>query len=228
LPSEPRPHETAPNRNPANIGAKGFCYYFGTFNPIHSGHLMIAQAALCQYGAELGFQGVAFIPSGNPPHREHESDMLPARHRLNMVRLATASNPAFRVSDIELCRSGRSYTIETLRLLMGQGVAQAPVPMIIGADALAGLATWHEPLALAETACFLQAPRPGYPFVSAVHIHGREIPLNTCEIEMPPLSISSTWIRDRLRGDPSGCARLRYFLPEPVRQYIRDNGLGFQ
>jgi nicotinate-nucleotide adenylyltransferase len=207
------------------VGPQGTCFYFGTFNPIHAGHLMIAQAALCQYGESLGVQGITFIPAGNPPHREHESDMMPARHRLNMVRLATASNPAFRVSDIELCRSGRSYTMDTLRFLLEQGIAQAPIPMIIGADALAGLATWHEPQALAETACFLQAPRPGHPFVGAIQVNGQEITLNTREIEMPPLSISSTWIRARLRENPPGCERLRYFLPEPVRQYIRDNRL---
>lgn len=187
---------------------------------------MIAQAALCQYAETFGFSGVTFIPAGSPPHRVHESDLLDARHRLKMVRLATASNPGFRVSDIEVLKNSASYTIETLRALISEGKAQVPVPLIIGSDALAALASWREPEALIETACFLQTPRPDSDFVHVISINGREIRLNTRPIDMPLLGISSTRIRQILKKvNPALQDGLRYVLPEPVRQYVRDNGL---
>lgn len=209
------------------------CLYFGTFNPVHSGHLMIAQAALHQFSDKLGLERIVFIPAGNPPHRHHESDLLEARHRCNMVKLATASHPAFRVSDIELksaqAEARKTYTIDTLRQLIQQGSVQAPVPMIIGSDALAKLASWREPEALIESVCFLQAPRPGTPGVDSIQIDGRTVRLNTRLIVMPMLSISSSWVREILQeqysaGVPASEA-LRYFLPEPVRRYIQDNAL---
>jgi nicotinate-nucleotide adenylyltransferase len=194
------------------------CLYFGTFNPIHTGHLMIAEAA-----QTLGFRNITFIPANNPPHREDEPDLLPARHRLNMVKLATASNPGFKVSDIELQRPGRSYTIDTIRLLMERGEVAAPVPMIIGSDALARLATWHEPQALIDTVRFIQAPRPDYPLVETIHLKGTPVTLDTVKLDLPVSALSSTWIRQRLKAEgPSG---LRYALPEAVRRYIAENGL---
>lgn len=209
------------------------CLYFGTFNPVHSGHLMIAQAALRQFADKLGLECIVFIPAGNPPHRHHEADLLEARHRFNMVKLATASNPAFQVSDIELKsaqhKDHKTYTIHTLRQLIQQGKVQAPVPMIIGSDALANLASWREPEALIESVCFLQAPRPGTPGVESIQIQGRAVHLNTRFIVMPMLSISSSWVREMLQGpDATGKPpdeTLRYFLPEPVRRYIQDNAL---
>jgi nicotinate-nucleotide adenylyltransferase len=200
----------------------GTCLYFGTFNPIHAGHLMIAQAALRQCGDALGFRGITFIPAGNPPHRQHEHDLLEARRRLRMVQLAVADNPAFDVSDIELRRAGRSYTIHTLRLLLESGCIRAPVPMIIGSDALAGLSGWHEPEALVQTVCFLQVPRPEYPMLDTIRLGGRAIPLNTRPVDMPPQALSSTWIRRLIREDAEAP---RYFLSEPVRRYIADNRL---
>lgn len=201
------------------------CYYFGTFNPIHSGHLMIAQAALRQFGPKLGFGMVIFVPAGSPPHRHHEDDLLAAEKRLKMVRLATAEHPAFRVLDIETKRPDRSYTVDTLRTLIEQGLTQAPVPFIIGEDALANLATWHQPEVLVELAYFLQAPRPGCEPVKHVRLDARDVLLRTSAIEMPELAISSSWVRCVLRENPAGSEALRYFLPEPVRQFIVDNRL---
>lgn len=202
------------------------CLYFGTFNPIHTGHLMIAQAVLRQFSnSPVLIRSVTFIPAGNPPHRHHENDLLAATHRLKMVQLATASNPAFRVSDIELQRRGHSYTIDTIRFLQEQGQVQTPVPMIIGSDALAGLASWREPGALIERVCFLQAPRPGVDWVTSIALPERSVPLNTRRIEMPMLALSSSWIRETLRNPAQDHQQIRYFVPELVRQYIRDNGL---
>lgn len=204
------------------------CLYFGTFNPIHSGHLMIAQAALGQYGPVLGFKTVSFIPAGQPPHRHHESDLLDARRRLKMVQLATADHPYFRVLDVEVSRPGQSFTIDTLNHLIHQGIVTEPAPFIIGADALRGLTTWHQAKTLVEKAHFLQAPRPDCEPVSAVSFEGAEhdlLPLSTSMIDMPMLAISSTWIRQALKESRAHQEALRYFLPEPVRRFIEDNEL---
>lgn len=202
----------------------GRCFYFGTFNPIHSGHLMIAQAALNQYGATLGFDGVTLMPAGNPPHRHQESDLLDAVLRLEMARRAIASNPRFTVSDFELTLPGKTYTVETLQKLADAGHIQLPVSFIIGADALTKLHTWHQPERLIEMVHFLQAPRPDYPWVESVVLNGVSLPLATSRIAMPPLAISSTQIRQTLRTSDSTDG-LRYFLPEPVRQFIGWNKL---
>lgn len=206
----------------------GTALYFGTFNPIHAGHLIIAQAVLNQFG-EAGIHGVTFIPAGNPPHRHAEPDLLDARRRLAMVRLATGTHPDFQVSDIELQRAaGRndvSYTVDTLRLLVAEHGMQPPVPLIIGSDALGKLAGWREPEALIELAYFLQAPRPEYPPVESLMIGKRELPLRTQMIDMPMLAISAVWIRRALRSSACRTEALRYMLPEPVRQYIRENHL---
>jgi nicotinate-nucleotide adenylyltransferase len=201
------------------------CLYFGTFNPIHTGHLMIAQVVLCQFADSLGLRSVTFIPAGDPPHRFHEEDLLDARRRFKMVTLATAANPAFIVSDIELQRPGRSYTIDTLEHLIQHSGLKPPIPMIIGADALAGLANWHRPEALIETVRFLQAPRPGYDWVERIRIQNRDLPLTTSHIDMPALSLSSSWIRSQCQRQTASLDALRYFLPEPVRRYIQDNQL---
>jgi nicotinate-nucleotide adenylyltransferase len=206
------------------------CLYFGTFNPIHSGHLMIAQATLRQYGSQsdqgLGFETVTFIPAGSPPHRHHEDDLLDARRRLKMVQLATADHPAFRVLDIETHRPGHCYTVDTVQALIEQGKVSVPVPFIIGADALRGLASWHQPQLLVDMVHFLQAPRPDCEPVNSVHLQGQDaLHLKTSAIEMPTLAISSTGIRQTLKGNAQGVEGLRYFLPEPVRTFIRDNSL---
>jgi nicotinate-nucleotide adenylyltransferase len=199
------------------------CLYFGTFNPIHTGHLMIAQAVLNQ--AQLGIERVYFIPSGLSPHRSHENDLAEALHRLKMVRLATASNPRFYVLDDEVYKKTPSYTVETVEKLVEQGLVATPVPIIIGSDALARLKTWHRPKDLAQLVCFLQMPRPGVAFVTELQTDGHQLSLNTQTIDMPMLSLSSSWIRESIRQNGGNCSGLRYFLPEPVRQYIQENRL---
>ncbi|WP_303674099.1 nicotinate-nucleotide adenylyltransferase [Vampirovibrio chlorellavorus] len=205
--------------------APGVCFYFGTFNPIHNGHLMVAQSALSQFGQRLGFERVVFVPAGNPPHRYQEPDLLEATLRLEMVRRATADNAAFAVSDVEIGRPGKSYTVDTLQALTQQYALPQPVPLIIGADALAQLATWRQPQRLVEMVHFLQAPRPGFDLVRQINLNGELAPLGTSPIDMPPLGISSSWIRQTLATSPTGAEGLRYYLPAPVLQFIRWNGL---
>lgn len=210
----------------------GTCIYFGTFNPVHTGHLMIAEAALHQYSLALGFKTVTFIPAGAPPHRLEQLDLLEASHRFNMVKLVTLAHPAFRISDIEFQRPTCSYTIDTLRRLIANGTVQPPVACIIGSDALAGLSSWKEPEALVEAVHFLQAPRPHALPLTEIQLAGKTMKLKTSLIDMPPLSLSASWIRAQLQrfnpeGFESDCQEtsLRYFLPEPVRRYIQDNNL---
>ena len=212
------------------------CLYFGTFNPVHTGHLMIAQSALNQFADSLGIRSVIFIPAAHPPHRLEEEDLLDARQRLKLVTLATVDHPAFEVNDIELRRTGPSYTIDTLRALHAQGKIHWPTPMIIGSDALAQLASWHEPDALIKNVCFLQIPRPGHDTVEKIHIPSQsgvftERPLNTHRLTMPELSLSASWIRHQLKDvinsprSSNHVSSLRYFLPDPVWHYIRNNSL---
>lgn len=151
--------------------------------------------------------------------------MLEAGLRLKMVRLATANNPAFAVSDVELRRPGKSYTVDTLQELMQDYGLPQPVPFIIGADALAQLATWHQPEQLIALAHFLQAPRPGFDFVREILLNGEPASLKTSPIEMPPLAISSSWIRQMLSSNPEGAEGLRYYLSPAVLQFIQWNGL---
>jgi nicotinate-nucleotide adenylyltransferase len=199
------------------------CLYFGTFNPIHNGHLMIAQAVLNQ--PSLGINRIFFIPAGSPPHRNHESDLASATHRLNMVQLATANNPAFQVLDNEIRRPGASYTIDTIESLLAHEILQTPIPMIIGSDALAGLGTWHRAQELAKLVRFLQMPRPGSSFIREVELSSGFTSLSTQSIEMPMTSLSSSWIRALIQQNPGNTTGLHYFVPESVRRYIQDNRL---
>ena len=209
----------------------GTCLYFGTFNPIHMGHLMIAQASLRQFGPVQGFQTITFVPAGKPPHRQGEDDLLDARRRLHMVQLAIAEHPDFRVSEIELNQAEQTdaatYTVDTLRQLQAQGVVGSPAPFIIGADALQGLPSWREPETLVQRLHFLQAPRPHCETVTHLHLNDSDEPiaLTTSPLNMPMLALSSTWIRQVLREQGPQAEGLHYFLPEPVRLFIRDNGL---
>lgn len=192
---------------------------------------MIAQAALHQYGPVLGFQTVTFVPAGHPPHRQGEDDLLDARRRLLMVQLAIAEHPDFRVSELELTLASQSdqavYTVDTVRALQAQGLVPEPAPFIIGADALQGLSTWRDPDALLQRLHFLQAPRPNCVPVEALQFNGsaEPLPLRTSILNMPMLALSSTWIRQVVREQGGKTEGLRYFLPEPVRQFIRENGL---
>ena len=198
--------------------------YFGTFNPIHNGHLMIAQAILNPLGPMLGIDRLCFIPTG-VPHRTLDADLAPAAHRFNMVALAIANHPRFVALDDEITCDRPAYTIDTLEHLRDRGRIRIPVPLIIGSDALSNLADWKRAEDLCRLACFLQMPRPGVSAVHHIRLNDRMYPLNTRLIDMPALSLSSSWVRAEMarHGGDSGC--VRYFVPDPVRRYIRDNHL---
>jgi nicotinate-nucleotide adenylyltransferase len=213
--------------NPGRIDLQTTCLFFGTFNPIHVGHLLMAETALEQ----LGLETVLFIPSGVPPHRYGETDLAPAWDRWKMVQLATADNPRFAVWDGEVAHQSPSYTAETLGYLLShhtapedrcpEGAPKTPFNIMLGADALAKLATWHAPERLISWCRILQAPRKGGELVTSVVLSGETLPLNTIPLLMDEIGISSTDIRTRLRQGRS----VRYRVPESVRRYLQANRL---
>ncbi|MBI4340788.1 MAG: nicotinate-nucleotide adenylyltransferase [Candidatus Omnitrophica bacterium] len=177
----------------------------GSFNPIHYGHLLLAETAR----EALVLDRVAFIPAHIPPHKTSKS-LLPAEVRYELVQLAIRDQPAFVASDIELQRHGPSYSIETVKVLHQQ-VPQAKLFLIIGQDMLAvKWAAWNEITRLCTVAA---ARRPGS------KKSGRHAGIKW--LEMPQMEISSTGIRKRIAAGRS----IRYLVPPAVERFIRERGL---
>lgn len=207
-----------PSLLPPECLGSSAAFYFGTFNPIHCGHLMIAQAVLEQFR----FEKIVFVPAGSPPLRQNERDMLQAQDRLKMVELAISDNAGFTVDPLELEREGPSYTVDTLSLIREKyGLGSACMPFIIGADALAGLPRWYRPRDIIDQVCFLQAPRPEQPEVFTLEIEGETVPISTIRVDMPEIGISSTLVRKWLEAGRN----VRYFIPDKVRAYLQENRL---
>ena len=133
----------------------------GSFNPIHNGHLAIAGHVL----DKLQLDRVLFLPTGDPPHKR-EGSLAPAKDRYEMVRLAIADTPAFGLSDIELRRTGKSYTIDTVRTLQHQFGPLTDLYFLIGLDAFLDLPNWKDPRELLRLCRFVVVPRPGQSFQS--------------------------------------------------------------
>jgi nicotinate-nucleotide adenylyltransferase len=195
-------------------------YFFGTFNPIHWGHLAMAHTALQQFG----LQRVVFIPSPQPPHRLHDADMAPAVDRLAMVRLATAPFGAFSVNAIEFDRTGPSYTVDTLVQLHPPDDTGLPIPVIMGYDAALSLPTWHRASELLQRCTFLVAPRPPAHTLSAAQATTTQpLPpdIRHHDLLLPPNALSASWLRQHLRqGQSVAC-----WTPQAVANYIGWNGL---
>lgn len=189
----------------------------GTFDPIHYGHMVIAQEAL----ACLRLDKVLFVPAHESPHKTQESHTA-AEHRLRMVQLAIASNPCFEVSEVDLARPAPSYTIDTLALLQRELGPEAELFFLMGMDSLAGLLTWYRPDLLIARARLAVAVRPGY----CVDLQAFEeaLPGFTARVDLlqpPELAISSRDLRRRVsEGLP-----IKYQLPDSVEEYIREQGL---
>jgi nicotinate-nucleotide adenylyltransferase len=181
----------------------------GTFNPIHIGHLVTAEEALYAFSLDE----VIFVPAGQPWQKDR--DVAEAEHRYLMTVIATASNPHFRVSRIEIDRPGPTYTVETLRALRAE-IGEAELYFITGADAILQILSWKDPEEVLAEARFVAATRPGYDLDRLE----KELPQGLEDrvhiFEIPALAISSTDIRRRVReGRP-----VRYLLPEGVARYI--------
>lgn len=188
----------------------------GTFDPIHYAHLLIAEDVRQRFGLPR----VLFMPSGNPPHkREHE--VSPAEDRYIMAVLATADNPHFAVSRLEIERSGPSYTVDTIRQIKAKMGPGTQVLFVTGADAVLEIVTWHEPDAILDEATLVAVPRPGFDLSVLDETLGQERASKVTVIDAPLAEISSTMIRERVREGRS----IRYLTPRPVIDYISKRGL---
>lgn len=209
----------------------------GTFDPIHYGHLRLAE----EMADALNLREVRFIPTGQPPHRA--APQASAQHRLEMTRRAIAGNPRFAVDDREVRAMRPSYTVDTLTELRGELGAQ-PLVLLLGADAFLGLPGWHEWQRLFELAHLAVAQRPGSNLhqalpetlqreVQARWINVGSVPAparpldklgasgSVSVFEMTPLAISGSAIRSTLTQQKS----VRYLMPEPVCDYLQQHQL---
>lgn len=189
----------------------------GTFDPIHFGHLVTAEEALVQFN--LG--RVIFMPVGRPA-RKTGTEVTSAEHRYLMSVIATAANPDFEVSRMEIERPGVTYTVDTLDALRDIHGTQAELFFITGADAVWEIVTWKDAERFAGLVTFIAATRPGYDLDAARGQHAEE--LASIDIQfmgVPALAISSTDIRSRVAERRP----IRYLVPEPVAAYIQKYGL---
>ena len=192
----------------------------GTFDPVHTGHLILAEQ--CREQGRL--DEVWFVPAPRPPHKD-DAALTRFEQRVEMLALATAGNPAFKVDELEKDRSGPSYTVDTLAELRRRHGGHEFF-LLVGSDTLADLPHWHEPRRLLELAGLLVMARPGNPVLSADELRRRvglpaEAPLRLEVAQTPLIDISSRDLRRRARGGRS----LRYFLPRAVECYVRDKRL---
>jgi nicotinate-nucleotide adenylyltransferase len=187
----------------------------GTFDPIHYGHLVTAEEALQQFELD----GVVFVPTGRPWMKEHEK-VSPAEDRYLMTVVATASNPLFRVSRMEVDRDGTTYTVDTLRGIRSDFGDDTDLFFITGADAVLEIFQWKDPQELFDLAHFIAATRPGFD-IADFEAHAETRHPGITVMNVPALAISSTDIRARIaRGRP-----IRYLVPEGVKSYIEKAGL---
>jgi len=189
----------------ARLGVMG-----GTFDPIHHGHLVAASEVAAQYDLDE----VVFVPTGAPSFKQ-DVEVTPAEHRYLMTVIATASNPSFTVSRVDIDRPGLTYTVDTLRDLAHER-PDADLYFITGADAIEQILNWKDSAELFQRAQFVAVTRPGH----ALSTDG--LPADrVSQWEIPALAISSTDVRARARtGKP-----VWYLVPDGVVQYIAKHGL---
>lgn len=233
--SSHRPLSEASTKHvPLKVGLLG-----GSFNPIHNGHLTIAR----HVHESMQLSQVLFIPTGDPPHKR-DGSLAPANVRLEMVRLAIADNPLFTVSDIEIRRTGKSYSIDTIRALHHHYGPSTELFFIIGLDAFLDFPTWREPTELLRICHVVVVPRPGQSFQALAgmsllpSLHSNELAgldtgaLNRLDITIPsdpgvtclafpPCATSASEIRRRVRNK----LPLVNMLPPLVQSYILRHSL---
>ena len=196
-----------------NIGILG-----GTFDPVHIGHLAVADEA----ASRLGLAEVLFVPAGKP-WLKADAKILPAEHRLKMVKLAIADKPRFKLSTIEVEREGSTYTVDTIAELRRQFGAGDELFFIIGWDNLADLPRWRQPERLILMCRLVAVPRvgcqvPNFDSLEAV-IPG--LSQRVIMLDKPEIDISASVIRERVRRGLS----ISRLVPEAVERYITEQGL---
>ena len=182
----------------------------GTFDPVHHGHLVAAS----EVGSRFDLDEVVFVPTGQPWQKSDRS-VSPAEHRYLMTVIATASNPRFTVSRVDIDRPGPTFTTDTLRDLADERTG-AELFFITGADALAQILSWKDADELFELAYFIGVTRPGH------RLSDNGLPADRVSLlEVPAMAISSTDCRERVeQGLP-----VWYLVPDGVVQYIAKHGL---
>lgn len=184
----------------------------GTFDPIHYGHLLIAEQAR----EAMNLDQVWFVPAGDPPHKQHKH-ISPAEQRLHMVRLAVANHPCFQVNDLEIQRSGPSYTLLTIQQLSKQ-YPDIQFFLIMGEDMVKNLPQWYKIEKILQYVQIIGLHRPGVmadniPDFVEKHVHWVE--------EAVEIKLSSTFIQKQVRSGKS----VRYMVPDPVYQYMKEQSL---
>lgn len=204
----------------------------GTFNPIHFGHLRIAE----EVREAFGLDRVLFIPTFQPPHKDNGS-LIPPEHRLEMVKLAIRDNPFFETSDIEIKRGGRSYSVITLRALHEMH-PNTEFSFIVGTDSFNDITTWCEYEELFKLTSFIVIPRPGYPVKKIAEVlpvelarkfwydekkivYANDYGTFVAYRETTLFDISASKIREMIKQGRSTL----YILPKEVADYIRKNNL---
>lgn len=192
----------------------------GTFDPVHLGHLILAEQ--CREQARL--DQLLFIPSARPPHKMSQV-LTPFERRVDMLNLAISGQPAFRVDEMERDRPGPSYTVETLALLKKRQ-ADAELFLVLGGDSLNDLPYWYEPLRIVELATLLIVARPGSPSLSVETCRqmlkcAEDFPLRIQMISCPLIDVASRDLRQRLAEGKT----IRYMVPRAVEVYIREKKL---
>jgi nicotinate-nucleotide adenylyltransferase len=200
---------------------QGVVLFGGSFNPIHFGHLIVARSVL----EHLGLDRIVLIPSAKPPHKR-AVHLAEARHRLEMARLAVGDDDAFEVCDMEIRRTGPSYTVDTLEAYRESMGPDATLYWVIGGDSLPELHSWYRVSDLVDLATIVTAVRPGF---ESPDLSQLQACLSLAQVERlrdnilptPRIDISATDIRRRITaGRP-----IRYLVPEAVRSYIATHGL---
>jgi nicotinate-nucleotide adenylyltransferase len=179
----------------------------GTFNPVHIGHLILAEEAR----EKLGLDRIIFVPAALPPHKDN-SDIACARLRLDMVKLAIRGNKNFSVSDIEIRRDGRSYTIDTIKEL-NKRFPHDELYFITGSDLLKYLAEWKDLGEIIKIVKFIVATRPGFPL--------EKLPSYISTLPIRAVDISGFEVRKAIKEGRS----FRYLVPEAVFNYINKRKL---
>lgn len=190
----------------------------GTFDPIHNGHLILAEHSRIQFDLEQ----IIFIPTGKPPHKG-EKDISSVNYRYDMTVLAISTNPYFSLSSIEIQREGATYTIDTIKYLQSK-YRDKEFYFILGADSFCNIDKWKDYKELLSLCKFIVAKRPDLDsnklesrFKELSRIYKDSIYL----LETPLIDISSTSIRNRVKSELS----IKYLVPESVELYIEKNKL---
>ena len=195
--------------------------YGGSFNPIHIGHLIVAQSIVEQ----LELTQLIFLPAAHPPHKM-DVTLAPGPDRHEMVRRAIQDTPTFAESDFDLTRKGPSFTIETIAHFRKTLGPHANICWIIGADSLADLPNWHRVADLVDACDIITAGRPGWGAIDFDSFRSilddRQIKrLRDGILDTPLIDIAATDIRNRVHAGLS----IQYLVPESVRAYIAEQGL---